>query len=146
MIAAPPLEIVAIDMARLDIIRALNEAIFRETRIINTFQRLDLLLLVAYVEGEPAGFKVGYQEGRHTFYSAKGGVLPQYRRRGVARALLFDMIERVRRCGYATFAYDTFPNKNPGMTVMGLQEGFRVTRADFNTHYRDYRIRLEIGL
>ena len=45
--------------------------------------------------------------------------------------------------GYRRFAYDTFPNKHPGMTVMGLREGFRVTAAGYNAAYRDYRIRFE---
>jgi hypothetical protein len=29
------------------------------------------------------------------------------------------------------------------MTVLGLAEGFRVMKADYNPSYRDYRLRFE---
>jgi GNAT superfamily N-acetyltransferase len=132
-----------ISMDRIDVVRELNTAIFQEERIINTFDRDDLLILLASYEGLPVGFKIGYRYGKETFYSAKGGVLPAFRRQGVARILLYEMLDRVRARGYKRFIYDTFPNKHPGMTVMGLAEGFRVVRADYNPVYRDYRIQLE---
>lgn len=132
-----------VDVEVLPVIRNLNAMIFDESRVINTFDRHDLMLLLAYHGEEPVGFKVGYRENRYTFYSAKGGVVPAYRRRGVARLLLYDMMERARARGYLRFAYDTFPNKHPGMTVLGLAEGFRVMKADYNPSYRDYRLRFE---
>ena len=137
------LHVEEVGMDRLHTIRTLNRIIFEEERIINTFDRDDLLMLIAYVEDEPVGFKVGYRESRTTFYSAKGGVLPAWRRRGISRYLLHVMMERVRKNGYRRFAYDTFPNKHPGMTVLGLAEDFQVTRADYNTTYKDYRLRFE---
>lgn len=135
--------IVEVDLSALDVIRGLNVVIFDEERVINTFERDDLLMLVAYVGDAPAGFKIGYRENRQTFYSAKGGVLSEHRRRGLARRMLYDMMERVRRKGYTRFAFDTFPNRNPGMAILGLNEGFRIVKADFNTVYRDYRLRFE---
>lgn len=124
-------------------IRRLNEALFAEARVINRLDRPDLLMLLALVGGEPAGFKVGYGESEGVFYSAKGGVLEAYRRRGIARALLHAMMAEARQMGYRRFAYDTFPNRHPGMAVLGLTEGFRVTAAGFNAVYQDYRLRLE---
>jgi GNAT superfamily N-acetyltransferase len=134
-------EEIALD--RIEVIRALNTAIFQEERIINTFDREDLLMLLALHDTMPVGFKIGYRYGKDTFYSAKGGVLPGFRRQGIARLLLREMLERVRARGFRRFIYDTFPNKHPGMTVMGLAEGFRVVRADYNPVYRDYRLQLE---
>ena len=54
--------------------------------------------------------------------------------------------EEARRLGYDRFAYDTFPNMHPGMTVLGLREGFEVTAAGYNATYQDYRIRFEKAL
>lgn len=139
----PLLFIEEVGFEALDTIRGLNRAIFSEERIINTFEREDLLMLLASIGDEPAGFKIGYRESRHTFYSAKGGVLEAYRRRGISRRLLSEMMDRVRVRGYRTFAFDTFPNMHAGMTILGLIEGFRITRADYNTTYRDYRLRFE---
>lgn len=139
----PFLHIVQVGMGSLDVIKWLNLSIFEEERVINTFDREDLMMLMAYWSEEPVGFKIGYKESRHTYYSAKGGVLASYRRRGISRQLLYAMVDRVRAKGYTTFAYDTFPNRHPGMTVLGLAEDFRVTRADYNPTYKDFRLRFE---
>lgn len=127
----------------LETIRRLNEGIFGEEHVIETFDRADLVMLVAELEGEPVGFKIGYRALPDAFYSAKGGVLSAYRRRGIARRLLHALMDCACRKGYRRFVYDTFPNLHPGMAVLGLVEGFRVTRADYSTEYEDYRLRLE---
>jgi len=140
---AVPLDIVEVGMERLDTIRRLNVEIFDEERIIKTFERDDLLMLIARTAGTAVGFKLGYRLNETTFYSAKGGVRPAYRRNGIARALLYAMLEVVERQGYERFVYDTFPNKHPGMTVLGLDEGFEVVRAGYSPQYQDYRLRFE---
>ena len=127
----------------LDTIRTLNVTIFEEERVINTFDREDLLMLIAYLDAKPIGFKIGYRQSHDTFYSAKGGILADYRRKGIARKMLYNMIEHVRLQGYKRFAFDTFPNKHPGMTILGLDEGFNVVKADFNTVFQDYRLQFE---
>lgn len=138
--------VIEIDDSFLEIIRDLNMTIFNEERIINTFDREDLMMLLALVDGVPAGFKIGYRENRFTYYSAKGGVLAEYRRQGLARKMLYHMMAEARMRGYVRFAYDTFPNRDQGMTILGLNEDFRVVKADFNKTYKDWRLRLEKGL
>lgn len=141
-----PLEIREVGMDELDLIRRLNVAVFDDEHIINTFDRDDIFMLVARTEGTAVGFKIGYQLDERTFYSAKGGVREGYRRKGIARALLYAMLEGARARGYERFVYDTFPNKHPGMTVMGLDEGFRVIRAGYSPRYQDYRLRFALSL
>ena len=142
----PALAIERLDLDRYDEIRQLNRAVFGEDRVIFRLDRDDLTLLLARVGGEPVGYKVGYGESTTTFYSAKGGVVDDWRRRGVARALLAQMEAEARRLGYTRFAYDTFPNKHPGMTALGMAEGYRVTAAGYNAAYRDFRLRFERAL
>ncbi len=145
--AGPPgLEIDRLDIERFDEIRQLNEVVFGEGRVIYRIDRDDLTLLLASIGGQPVGYKVGYGESRTTFYSAKGGVVNGWRRQGIARALLVRMEQEARALGYQRFAFDTFPNKHPGMTVMGLAEGFAVTAAGYNAAYRDFRLRFERDL
>ena len=145
-VGPPDLVIEQLDLERFSEIRRLNECVFGDDRVIFRLDRDDLLLLLATVAGEPVGYKVGYGESSTTFYSAKGGVAPDWRRRGVARALLVRMEAEARRLGYSRLAYDTFPNKHPGMTALGMAEGFRVTAAGYNSAYRDFRLRFERGL
>jgi len=133
-------------MDQLDLIRTLNVDIFGDEHIINTFDHDDLLMLVARTSGTPVGFKIGYRLNPSSFYSAKGGVRDAFRRRGIARALLYAMLEAAQTRDYTRFVYDTFPNKHPGMTVMGLDEGFRVVRAGYSSRYEDYRLRFELSL
>ena len=135
--------ITAVDLDALDVIRHLNVAIFDEERIINTFDQEDIRTFVAWVEDQAAGFKLGYRLDADTFYSAKGGVLPSFRRRGIARALLHAMIDDVDAAGYTRFVFDTFPNKHPGMTVLALSEDFRLIKAGYSPQYKDYRLRFE---
>lgn len=132
-----------VDLEFVETIREMNVVIFDEERIINTFDRDDLMILVAWVDEEPAGFKIGYRENRFVYYSAKGGVLPEYRRQGIARRMLWYMMDEARNRGYVRFTFDTFPNRDRGMTVLGLNEGFRVVKADFNKSYKDWRLRFE---
>ena len=141
-------QIARVGMERFPEIQDMNEALFGDRRVIFRTDREDLTLLIATdtVSGEAVGYKVGYGESGTAFYSAKGGVLPAFRRRGLARRLLHRLMDEAREMGYRRFAYDTFPNKHPGMTVLGLAEGFRVTAAGYNAAYRDYRIRFETKL
>lgn len=145
-VADLPLNIAEIGMDRLDLIRRLNVDIFDDEHIINTFDRDDILIIVGWSEGTAVGFKLGYRLDETTFYSAKGGVREAYRRNGIARALLYAMLDIVEARGYGRFVYDTFPNKHPGMTVMGLDEGFSVIRAGYSPRYQDYRLRFALPL
>jgi GNAT superfamily N-acetyltransferase len=142
----PDLRIERVPVARYAEVQALNQAVFGETRVIFRLDRRDLLFLVASLGRTRVGYKVGYGEDDVTFYSAKGGVLAAHRRRGVARALLYRMMDEARALGYRRFAFDTFPNRHAGMTVLGLAEGFTVTAAGYNAAYKDYRIRFEKAL
>jgi ribosomal protein S18 acetylase RimI-like enzyme len=139
----PGLSIREIPLEAIEAVREMNRIIFREERIINTFERDEVMILEASIDGEPVAFKIGYRESRHTFYSAKGGVMPGFRRRGIAVALLGDMMRRVEELGYRRIAFDTFPNLHPGMTILALAQGFQLTKSDFNSAYREYRLRFE---
>lgn len=139
----PGLTIREIGLSDIGPIREMNRIIFKEERIINTFERDDLLILEARVDGDPVGFKIGYRESLYTFYSAKGGVMPGFRRRGLAIAMLSEMIRVVAARGYRRLAFDTFPNLHPGMTILALDQGFQLTKSDFNSAYREYRLRFE---
>lgn len=143
---ATRLDIRKVGESSIPTIYRLNRALFLEDRIINTFDREDLIMLLAYIDGEPVGFKIGYRESRFHFYSAKGGVMAGYRRMGIARKLLHSLEHEAKALGYRFFCYDTFPNRHPGMTVLGLDEGYRLVRADFNATYQDYRLRFEKNL
>lgn len=130
----------------LPVIASINRQLFGEERIINRFDRPDLVILLASVAGEPAGFKIGYGLDRKVYYSAKGGVLEPYRRRGIASLLLNGLMEEAWRRGYETYCFDTFPNRHIGMAVLALRQGFFVSEVRFSEIYHDLRVRFQRSL
>lgn len=127
-------------------IQHLNREIFGEDRLINSMRHDYLLMLVAERHGIPLGFKIGYRDLPGSFYSAKGGVHPQWRRQGLARRMLRHMMAIARADGFTWFRYHTFPARWPGMLSLGLSEGFRIAATEWNPTYGDYQVLLEFDL
>jgi len=131
---------------QLHTLEALNYEIFGERRIINHSHHDFQVILTAKVQHIPVGFKIGYGRNKGEFYSAKGGVLPQYRRMKLADRMFEEMIRIATLHRYTTFTYDTFPNMNPGMLILGLNKGFKVSFAGYNPRYNDYQVTLTKNL
>lgn len=58
------------------------------------------LPLIYFKHNKPVGFKLGYALSEEVFYSWLGGVLPDYRRKGIARYLLQMQEKWAREQGY----------------------------------------------
>lgn len=85
----------------------------------------DHLILLAAID-EPCGFKVGYdREGDGTFYSWIGGVLPDYRRHGIAQALANAMEAYCRQNNYSRLMKTR--NEHRAMLHFALRNGFYIT-------------------
>lgn len=80
--------------------------------------------LVAEADGRVVGCKLGYDRDGE-FYSWLGGVLPAYRRRGIARGLALAQEAWARRRGYTAIAFKT-RNQHKAMLAFALQNGFDV--------------------
>lgn len=88
-------------------------------------------VVMADEEGEPVGFKLGYERGNDEFYSWLGAVLPRHRRRGVAAEMMSRQHEWCRKQGYRSIVTETL-NDNAAMLILNLRSGFRIvgTRLD----------------
>lgn len=82
------------------------------------------LILVAYEAGQAAGFKVGYQRSGY-FYSWMGGVLPHFRRRGIAKALADYQEEWAKQNNYFSITFKT-RNQHKAMLLFALKNGFDI--------------------
>lgn len=101
------------------------------------------LLLVATVDGQPAGFKVGYaRDGDGTFYSWMGGILPAYRRMGIAQALASHQERWAKQQGYRAIRFKT-RNYLKGMLHFALQNDFHIVQVIQTDSVATYRIVLE---
>lgn len=103
------------------------------------------LVQVARIGGEPAGFKLGYQEKPGYFYSWLGGVHPDFRRRGVGRALLRDQHAWLREQGFRTVTMKT-RNQWQNMLLLSISEGFRITGVEHRPDDRELMIWLRYDL
>ena len=82
------------------------------------------LILVAYVNDEPAGFKVGYEKEDY-FYSWMGGVLPKFRGLKIAKRLAETQEKWAKKEGYQHLIFKT-RNQHKGMLIFALKNNFNI--------------------
>lgn len=82
------------------------------------------LILVAQIDGVDAGFKVGYERDGY-FYSWMGGILPQFRKIGLAKALAGAQENWAKLQGYTTITFKT-RNHHKGMLIFAIKNGFDI--------------------
>jgi adenylate cyclase, class 2 len=99
------------------------------------------LLLVADCEGKPAGFKVGYKMNDH-FYSWMGGILPEFRQKGIAQKLANVQEEWCRENGFQTIRIKT-RNKHKKMLQLLIKNGYFITDIEQKNDISQNRILLE---
>ena len=85
------------------------------------------LAFIAEIENQPVGFKVGYDRFNNgSFYSWMGGVLPEFRKKGVASALADFQENWAKRNGYNSIILKT-RKKHRAMIAFSLNRGFTIT-------------------
>jgi len=104
------------------------------------------LILTAYVKGKPVAGKIGYDRYKDgSFYSWIGGVLPDYRKRGIARRLLVYQEEWAKSRGYLSIRVKTRPRfKN--MLRMLKRAGYREISRELRSPESETRIYFEKSL
>ncbi|MCU0451775.1 MAG: GNAT family N-acetyltransferase [Bernardetiaceae bacterium] len=100
------------------------------------------LILVARDQGQPVGFKVGYQrETDGSFYSWMGGVAHTHRRLGIAQQLATEMERWAKAQGYQSLKFTT-RNCHRAMLLFALGNGFQIYEVESRPTLDQYRIRL----
>jgi predicted GNAT superfamily acetyltransferase len=101
------------------------------------------LILVAYTDHKPVGFKVGYEkESDGSFYSWMGGVLPAYRKEGIAKSLANVQEKWASQNGYTCIRFKT-RNRHQAMLVFAIKNGFQIIDVEPRETLAEYRILLE---
>jgi len=101
------------------------------------------LILVAFMDSNPAGFKAGYDKyGDGSFYSWMGGVLPEYRRHHVAKALADAQEAWAKQSGYQRIVFKT-RNKHKAMLAFAIHNGFSIIGVEERRQIEEYRILLQ---
>ncbi|MBL3657531.1 GNAT family N-acetyltransferase [Fulvivirga sediminis] len=107
--------------------------------------RVKYLALKALVNGQAVGFKLGYDLGHQIFYSWFGGVLPNYRRYGVAKKLADTQEEWVKKHNFHFIRVKTRNHFKP-MLIFALKSGFSIINIEKKEKTEEHRILLEKAL
>lgn len=102
-----------------------EDAVFRE----KLSRRQGTRLQFAFVDGDPAAFKLAYTESPGILNSWMGGVRPKYRRTGLARSLMAAQHEWAMANGYTKIRTKT-GNRFPAMLRLNVESGFQIYDLD----------------
>lgn len=81
-------------------------------------------ILIATLLGKDVGFKIAYKREDH-LYSWLGGILPKFRRKGIARALSEQQEEWAKSKGFPFIKMKTW-NARRAMLVFAIGNGFKI--------------------
>ena len=87
--------------------------------------------IIAYYNNNPVGFKIGYQYNTNTFYSWVGGVLPEYRKKGIANNLAKLQENWALQNGFKKLRTKSM-NKFKPMLILNLKNGFDIIQVYTN--------------
>lgn len=100
------------------------------------------VILLAKIGDATVGCKVGYHKHKDgSLYSWLGGVLPEYRQLGVAKALADEMEVWALNKGYSKIRFKTL-NRHKAMLAFSLKNGFDIFNVKPKDELENYRIEL----
>lgn len=119
----------------LDDLLTLYSSIFEDAIIEFFMERIsskeDVVSIIAYINQVPVGFKIGYRYNENTFYSWVGGVLPKYRKQGIAKRLAETQEIVVKEKGYTKLRTKSMNRFKP-MLILNLKNGFDIVQVYTN--------------
>lgn len=87
-------------------------------------------ILTVYDNLIPIAFKIGYQRySNGSFYSWMGGVLPNYRRKGIANNLADNQEAWAKKNGYNSIIMQTREKHQP-MLALAINRGFQIMKSN----------------
>jgi ribosomal protein S18 acetylase RimI-like enzyme len=116
------------------------DSLFYLEPINNKLKDKESIVLLAEYAGKPVGCKIAYNryfDG--SVYLWLGGVLPPYRRQGIASALLNVLEHEAKNCFFESIRLKT-RNKHVPMLIFSLKNGFYISGFEKKGDIDDYRI------
>jgi GNAT superfamily N-acetyltransferase len=96
----------------------LYNRIFRPARDLESFDRrfrgrYNVLRLIARIKNEPVGFFLGFELKPTVYFAWFYGVVPEYRRQGIASQLMEVVHEWARQQGYESIRFECHNQHRP---------------------------------
>jgi len=83
------------------------------------------IIITATYQDQLAGYKIGYKKSKDEFYSWLGGVVPEYRKMGIATKLRLFQEEWVLKAGYTKISVKSM-NCYPAMLQLLIRGGYKI--------------------
>jgi len=90
--------------------------------------------LIAKINDEPVGWSFGFQTRADACYMCNSAVLPNYRRKGVYKALMKEAVKVASNEGFQTIYSEHKLHNNP-IIIAKLKAGFEVTGLSLNDSF-----------
>ncbi|MCG9722194.1 GNAT family N-acetyltransferase [Shewanella sp. Isolate7] len=90
------------------------------------------LVQLIRIEGELAGYKIGYAEANGEFYSWLGAILPEFRQLGLAKEMMQDQERWAKAQGFNTLAVKTY-NRFASMLQLLIKQGYKIAGLENST-------------
>jgi len=140
-------DIVLLGPGELGLVAELFNQVFRPGRDISYFERrlkgrFNPLILLAQVDKKPAGFALGYEIKQSTFYCWLVGVLPAFRKAGIASQLMEAMTAWSHENGYHVLRFECYNRARP-MLKIAVRQNFDIVGVRFDTDEASNLIVLE---
>ncbi|GDY25006.1 N-acetyltransferase [Agarivorans sp. Toyoura001] len=97
-----------------------------KAKIITRLADANSLILVASHEEKPVAYKLGYQVSKDIFYSWIGGVMPAYRKQGIASQLRLRQEAWAIKNGYKQLTVKSM-NRYPAMLQLLISAGYQIS-------------------
>lgn len=140
-------EIVIVGPGEIPLIAELYSEVFRPTRDETFFRRrllgrYNVLLLVANLDKRPVGFCAGFELKPNTYFNWLVGVLPDFRRTGVASQLIEAQSAWAREHGYAKIRFECH-NQHRTILQFAIAHQYDVVGIRWDTDRGDNLLILE---
>lgn len=99
--------------------------------LLRVHSKQDLIVNLCFENTQLVGFKLGYQYNETTFYSWVGGVLPSFRKQGIAQNLMQLQHEAAKHQSYQKVRTKSM-NKFKPMMILNLKNGFDIVSVYTN--------------
>ncbi len=143
-------EVVVVGPGELPLIADLYNEIFRPPHDVEFFKRrlrgrYNALMLVANVEGRPVGFSTGFELKPNVFFAWLLGVLPDFRRQGIA-----EQIHKAQCAWAAEHEYETMRmecyNRHRPILHMAIAMEFNIVGIRWDSDRHDNLLIFEKSL
>lgn len=134
-------EVIPIGLGELDLVADLYNQVFTPPRDVSSFRRRvdgrrNVLVLIAQLDGRPVGFLSALELKPDTHFGWLCGVLPEFRRQGIASQLLEAHEAWAYQKSYELLRFECY-NRHRPMLQTAITHGYNIVGIRWDSQHHD---------